>query len=860
VDSGRGQGMAFRLGAATVDLEAATILRQGTVRKLTPMEVRLLAYLSSRPGRIVPRQELLEQVWGYRPGVQTRTLDATVSRVREKLEAEPSSPEHLLVVYGQGIKLAGVMAERDVRPRPVGPFFGRQHERATLVAALSSAEGPVTVTGPPGAGKSRLAREVAALLPLRSVTASLAAARTGHDVDAAVASALQLAGVGDPEKLLPSALAEQGPLLLILDECERVAKALASRVERWRDCAPQVVVLATSRAPLRAAGEVQLLLGGLQEPAAAEMFTARARLVAPSFQGGPELGRLLSLLDRLPLAIELAAARAGLMSVPELAALIEREGGLDPGVLELLSPDEHALLADLTVFEAPFSLEAAVVVADLAPAAVLDGLQRLVEFGLVKVIPADELGADETRYTPYTFVRELLRRRLPPGAPAWARHARYFAAMGSPEHLEACGLDPRLRTTLRLAVPELRAAQARTEVALGCGWALLWHMGREGPLGEGLALSQRLQTLGEGDQHQVRWAHARGALLKYTGDYAGTLQVTEEAVHLASDPRDIVALRTMRSACRGGLGDHEGALHEIQQAAPHAERSGLWYGRYLYHAAARAPDPEAALLEAARTLSASGDVLGEASCYGVLASKELYEASWAAADVHLERSLMLLASDPSLVHARSVTLTTAGMLEARRGDVALAQARLEEAARLQRLMGNHETLSLTRIEQARLQRAAGLAGPALEGLRALLAELGTHPARARAYLAMAETELVSGHLGRAHQAADHALTDARATGWTVTAAEALGVLAVLDAHQGELGTARARLQQSLELGDFPVCKVRFSALQAWVEALAGNPDAATFLRPAYALAARLEMVDGSTELAWVRLVERVLAR
>ena len=84
----------FRVGAAVVDLSAGTVEREGAVHELTPIEVKLLAYLAARPGVVVPREELLSEVWGYREGVRSRTIDSTCLRLRNKLERAPADPMH----------------------------------------------------------------------------------------------------------------------------------------------------------------------------------------------------------------------------------------------------------------------------------------------------------------------------------------------------------------------------------------------------------------------------------------------------------------------------------------------------------------------------------------------------------------------------------------------------------------------------------------------------------------------------------------------------------------------------------------------------------------------------------------------
>jgi hypothetical protein len=96
----------LELTACTVDLASASVQRtSGEVLSLTKLEVQLLEYFAARPLEIVSREQLLAEVWNYRPGLRTRAVDACVNRVRVKIEADPSEPEHLIAVYGHGYRL-----------------------------------------------------------------------------------------------------------------------------------------------------------------------------------------------------------------------------------------------------------------------------------------------------------------------------------------------------------------------------------------------------------------------------------------------------------------------------------------------------------------------------------------------------------------------------------------------------------------------------------------------------------------------------------------------------------------------------------------------------------------------------------
>ncbi|MEQ1507215.1 MAG: helix-turn-helix domain-containing protein, partial [Myxococcota bacterium] len=111
-----------------IDLDDGVVFRSGVAQPLTPIERRLIRYLAARPGRICARDQLLVEVWGYRPGVRSRTIDNTLHRLREKIERDPADPVHLQAVYGRGIRLelaplplAGQTGpERSGEPAPSG--------------------------------------------------------------------------------------------------------------------------------------------------------------------------------------------------------------------------------------------------------------------------------------------------------------------------------------------------------------------------------------------------------------------------------------------------------------------------------------------------------------------------------------------------------------------------------------------------------------------------------------------------------------------------------------------------------------------------------------------------------------------
>ncbi len=240
--------------------------------------------------------------------------------------------------------------------------------RAAVVAEVARRLGQyrlVTVTGPGGGGKTRLAGEVARHLAGQFADgvwlAELAAVRDPAQVAAAVAAAV---GIRDlPSVAAVDAVADalaRRQLLLVLDNCEHVIGAAAELCGRLLLGADDVRVLATSREPLRIAGEARYRLGPLSLPdpdnpadpdgsEAVALFADRARLADASFvlstETGPAVARLVARLDGMPLAIELAAARVDAMGVAQLLDRISDRFTLLEGGDRLAAARQRSLAA-----------------------------------------------------------------------------------------------------------------------------------------------------------------------------------------------------------------------------------------------------------------------------------------------------------------------------------------------------------------------------------------------------------------------------------------------------------------------------------------------------------------------------------
>ncbi len=324
-------------------------------------------------------------------------------------------------------------------PAPVDSFVGRRAELADVLDALGDCR-LVTLTGPGGSGKTRLALEAA--------TAALSSYRNGVWF-------VSLAVAGNGERVVPLVAAELGvpeatdepvadtlerwlrdrELLLVLDNCEPVVGAVASFAERYLARCAGVRILATSREVLGVRGERALgtpPLNVADDPAragesdAVELFMVRASAAAPGFDADAAdvatVAQICRRLDGLPLAIELAAARLRALSLEQVATRLDdrfRLLGAGERTLEavvawsydLLTEAEREVFVRLAVFPADFSLEATeMVVSDavVEEGDVLDLLTRLVEKSLVTTV----MSGDTYRYRLLETLRDYALARL----------------------------------------------------------------------------------------------------------------------------------------------------------------------------------------------------------------------------------------------------------------------------------------------------------------------------------------------------------------------------------------------------------------------------------------------------------------
>ena len=481
--------MLFRSRAGHYESATRTInLASGPVR-LSPIESRLLEYLAARPGIAVPYAELLENVWGYRKEVQTRTVYVTMDRLRMRVELDPSRPDHLRAVPGVGyrfdervVSAAGVVPSRLRRPERV---VGRASLQAALTAELTQAR-VVTVVGPPGVGKTTLALAVATdAAPQERVMCDLTSARDAETLEAIVGIAL---GVGGGATPIPTALRARGRLLVLLDNAESLP-TLAEHLDAWVEAAPDTRWLVTSRAPTHARSEVLVRIPPLDVEDGADLFEALAAGRSEVTLRREEVLALLRLLDGLPLAIEIAAARTMVRTPGELREQLDGRGvealaGPVRGETALLrsltasweqlSEDACRLLGALSVFEAPFTLAAACAVSPLESALTVDRLEELIERSLVQ----GDRRRDPWRFSILLAIRTYAREHgvAEDLAHAERQRIRWCARWGSPERIAAFATRAgELHEEGTIEVPDLWSAAAAADgedlvdIAIGLG-------------------------------------------------------------------------------------------------------------------------------------------------------------------------------------------------------------------------------------------------------------------------------------------------------------------------------------------------------------------------------------------------------
>jgi predicted ATPase len=423
-------------------------------------------------------------------------------------------------------------------PRPASSFVGRERELAELTALLQDGARFVTLTGPGGTGKTRLAIETAAeLLPEFAAGVFWVGLATLRDPTLVVDTIAQTLGAKD-------ALAEhvgERELLLLLDNLEQVIDA-ATELAGLLEACPNLRLLVTTRELLRVRGEVEYTVPPLAEPEAVELFCTRSRLEANA-----AIAELCRRLDSLPLAVELAAARTSVLSPAQILERLGKrldllKGGRDAEARQqtlraaiawshdLLDSQEQRLFARLSVFAGGCTLDAAEDICGVD----LDTLQSLVDKSLLR-------HTDE-RFWMLETIREYASEQLDASGERDAlrrRHADYFLALAeeaepglrqeSPVWLERLECE---HDNLSAALDRLETAR-RYESVLRLAAALARFWDRKGYLAEGRhRIEGALEREVGASPARAKALNGAALLASRTGDAVTARQRAEEGLKL----------------------------------------------------------------------------------------------------------------------------------------------------------------------------------------------------------------------------------------------------------------------------------------------------------------------------------------
>lgn len=486
-------------------------------------------------------------------------------------------------------------------PMPTTVFVGRDRELTQLVQWLDSeATGVLTLVGPGGVGKTRLAMEAIRRSSCPSVFVPLVSLLKGQSVLAAVAQAMgkPLRGVNTAEEEV-RALLQDARVALILDNAEHLMEEVAGLVSLVKGFG-QVKLLTTSRVRMALPGEQVLELGGLslepangaEAPALSLLFHA-VRRARPGFAWTAYeikvASRVCQTLDGMPLALELAGGWAKLFSLSEIAnrmeqnldflegslAISERHRGLRVVFAhswQLLSDSERKALCRLAMFEGGFEVGAGLEIAQVSH----QDLLSLVDKAMLKIV-----GENQRRGDVHPLILEYACEQITPNQreQMLERHARYFLRFAEevepklhgPEQIEWMEHLEQDHPNLRLALRWWMDSE-EVEGALRMTSALRWFWYLRGHYREGLGWIEQALALNGADQHPSQYAEAlrcAGAFLFDLSEYPRAGELFSKALELFEQlqvPGGIAYMKHHLGLLAREQGDLENAIAYLQES------------------------------------------------------------------------------------------------------------------------------------------------------------------------------------------------------------------------------------------------------------------------------------------------------
>ena len=740
-------------------------------------------------------------------------------------------------------------------PAPLTRFVGREYELVEVGALLADAR-LLTLTGPGGVGKTRLAMRLASTVaeqfPDGVWFVDLSALSGGEFVLDKVAITL---GVKEPRagRTLAEAVGRylaRRQALLVIDNCEHVVESAAEVLGGLVAAAPLLKVVATSREPLGVGGEVTWALPPLNDADAVELFSDRARQARPQFQLRPEdadaARAICRRLDSLPLAIELAAARTRALSPSDIAARLKDRLELLPAgprtapprqatlsasfdwSYELLSDAERALLRQCSVFAGGFDLEAASAVCSPDGA---DVLAALVDRSLLVV---QDVSQGARRYRMLETIREFATQRLAEAGEVdliHTRHRDHYLALAEAAEPELLGPDEdRWRARLTAEQDNLRAAlawsrdhgdseaMARMVAALVGFWTV--PAPRLTDLRRWLdAAADRAGDLSPRTAARIRNSQALAGAM--TGSLGEVPALANEALVLAratGDKREEASALLTLGLVAGLLGGAEAMRPYLEEGLPLARATGsavVTVQALTFFATLRwfQSDPEETrrLAEEAIAIAKAGDRhhrLDSMAWAGVTA---LLQGRLADATQLMEAVVAegRQTNDINYVYG-PIFLGWVGML---RGDFAAATAAIAESLATFKKWEADGNLApgleqSAKFVQGMMQLAIGNAAQASQILPVIVEAARSSPMRRWAavpLVVLAEAQLALGERAEAAAFLDEAATLARAGAMTWVLGRAARVRAELQDREGDLQEAESlghqAVSQAREAGD-----------------------------------------------------------